>query len=391
MDEATPRHLVTVWNPTYAADALDEHVRLLLSWSERHRRREAGEGEVYVWWAKLRSPSRTQALPHLAEILAIDAQAESEIETHLYLTDYRSLYVAELLEVTEDPIGDHAEETAHVPPYIRGHVAELWFKLADIRRLASDDTLAVIEELRHLRNTRYHDKPVSLYGGIVEPPLIVTRDREVSWFESASLLTGGRLWAERDAELRGEVERLGRELRENLFGLEVWSTFEPGTRSFAATGEAVYRLRGDDPAFDLSTALVEYAKALETELNALIFPVAARALARQSPADRTARVDGRPLDLAGRVPHQTLGAIASLLEHDEALRRGLKLGLPHDWKWLCGELPHQLTPVLDVRNPGAHSQTSSREAVRPVRCLVLGIGSEGLLVRIARVRLRAQA
>jgi hypothetical protein len=26
---------------------------------------------------------------------------------------------------------------------------------------------ATIAELRHLRNTRYHDKPVSLYGGMV--------------------------------------------------------------------------------------------------------------------------------------------------------------------------------------------------------------------------------
>lgn len=128
------------------------------------------------------------------------------------------------------------------------------------------------------------------------------------------------------------MERLGRELGDNLFGLDVWSTFEADTRSFVATGEAVYRLRGDDPAFDLSTAVVEYARALQ---------------------------------------------------------RGLKRALPRDWKWLCGELPHQLAPVLDVRNPGAHSHASSREAVRPVRGAILGIGCEGLLVRIARVRMRA--
>jgi hypothetical protein len=32
-----PRHLLTLWNPAYAADALDEHVRLLVDFAERAR------------------------------------------------------------------------------------------------------------------------------------------------------------------------------------------------------------------------------------------------------------------------------------------------------------------------------------------------------------------
>jgi len=52
---SAPRHLLTVWNPSYAADALDEHLRLLLDWSERHRQGRVGEDEVYVWWAKIRN------------------------------------------------------------------------------------------------------------------------------------------------------------------------------------------------------------------------------------------------------------------------------------------------------------------------------------------------
>jgi hypothetical protein len=38
-----------------------------------------------------------------------------------------------------------------------------------VRRL----TIAVVEELKHLRNTRYADRPLSLYGGMVDLPLIV--------------------------------------------------------------------------------------------------------------------------------------------------------------------------------------------------------------------------
>lgn len=383
-------HLVTVWNPSYAADALDAHLRLLLDWAERWRKGEAERDDVYVWWGKLRSSSRNRPLPHLAEILALQDQIADGGETHLYLTDYRSLYVADLTEITEEAVPELApDEWEHVPPYYRNHSPELWFGLNDIRRLVSDDTIGVIDELRHLRNTRFHDRPVSLYGGMVDVPLIVRRETDARWFASADALTDGRLWAERDAELRGTVERLARELRDDLFGADVWSTFEPSTRSFIASGEAIYRTRRDDPAFDFAPALVEYAKALETELNALCFPPLQRALAREPTSQRWVNIDGRTLDLATPVEHQTLGTLVRLLLKDDVFQRGVRLALAGgDARWVLGELPAALAPIVDVRNPGAHSHTCTREDVLPLRSRTLGIGCEGLLVRIARARLR---
>ena len=46
----------------------------------------------------------------------------------------------------------------------------------------AEGTPAVIEELKRLRRTRYHDRPVSLCGGMMDLPLVVTRPDEVSWF-----------------------------------------------------------------------------------------------------------------------------------------------------------------------------------------------------------------
>lgn len=36
-----PHHLLTLWNPSYAADAIDEHLALLLDWAGRGGRGEA--------------------------------------------------------------------------------------------------------------------------------------------------------------------------------------------------------------------------------------------------------------------------------------------------------------------------------------------------------------
>ena len=189
---------------------------------------------------------------------------------------------------------EDAGEAAHVPEYYAGHHADFWFRLFDIRRLVSDDTPAVIEEAGKLRNVGYHDRPVSLYGGMVDLPLLVHREPEARWFSDRDALTEGGLWAERAAALRSDTERMSRELRDNLFGRDLWAAMEPATRSFLASAEAVFRARRDDPGFDLSGVAVEYAKAVETELNALVFPALKKAFRSRPPAEREVRVVAEP-------------------------------------------------------------------------------------------------
>ncbi len=46
------RHLVTVWNPAYAADAMEAHQRILRTAAEAWHAGKGDEDDVYVWWAK---------------------------------------------------------------------------------------------------------------------------------------------------------------------------------------------------------------------------------------------------------------------------------------------------------------------------------------------------
>lgn len=386
-----PRHLLSVWNPSYADDAMDRHLEVLLRWATARRDDRADDDDVYVWWAKLRSPNRQAPLPHAGEVLELAPQIDAGIETHLYLTDYSSLYVAHLVEVTaENVLEEFPDERDHMPTYYDQHDADFWFRIWDIRRLVAGDPPATIEELKRLRNVRYHDRPVSLYGGIVDLPLIVTREDGASWFSDIGALTEGRRWAERDAELRGETERLSAELRDNLLGKEIWDALESSSRTFLTTAEAVFRARRGDPGFDFSGSAVEVTKAVETELNALMFPALRRILAKAPPARREVRTNEGLLDLGGRVSHQSLGTIRKLLD-DDTTRQPLRTALPHDWRWLEGELPAQLEPIRDLRNPAAHDRSVAREEMGRLRQSVLGIGCEGLLIRIVRAKLRSRS
>jgi len=129
---------------------------------------------------------------------------------------------------------------------------------------------------------------------------------------------------------------------------------------------------------------------VEVELNTLVFSVLRRALGRERPRDRTVHLGERPVDLAGPVPHQTLGFLRNFLEREDRIRSLLRSILPQDGTWLVAELPHRLRVLEDLRNPAAHSAATRREQVSSAREEILGIGQEGLIVRIARARMRAR-
>ena len=383
------RHLVSVWNPSYEADAMDQHLSVLLANATRFRKDECSEEDVYVWWGKIRSANRQQPMPHLGDVLAIDTELGKDGETvaadrevHLYLTDYRSLYVAHVAEISTD---DMRDDEGHVPAfYAEGDFSfDCWFQLWDIRRLVANDTLGVVEELKKLRNTRYNDRPVSIYGGMVDLPLIVTRDDGARWFDPAvrAALTEGRFWCEFDAERAG-VGAMERELRENLFGATAWSGLDPAARSFIASAEKMFRDHRHDAAFDFSSVVIDYAKAFEVQVNGL--------LRRVMPgANREARhvtVGSRTVDLM-TAPPLSLGQLAQAIGDNKPLNDWLKRRLePRDW--VAISLPPILENLAGYRNPAAHETRITREQVVALRDGLVGVGCTGRLVELGSVRVR---
>lgn len=379
-----PRHLVDVWNPAYASDAMTAHVGVLL---EAARRWNTGETEVepYVWWGKVRSPNRQQGLKHLPQILEIAAElaGDEERECHLYLTDYRSLYVGQVDEITQNDV--RGSDAGHVPGYYTeaGLECDFWYRLLDIRRLVADDTPVVIAKLRALRNTGYNDRPVSLYGGMVDLPLVVYRDEEEILFDPGDRgpVRDNRLWAEIDAEAVG-VGKTERTLREDLFGDDAWLALDPGARTFIASAEKILREQRDDPAFDYGPVVVNLAKTVEVTCNAIL-----RRVAPRIPQNlRQVRVGADTIELGGSA-HLTTGQLASLLRNKTALHRQLRQQLQNG-DWFVDVFHQALSKLADLRNPGVHSARVDREAVVRLRNMLVGVGCQGALIELAKVRLK---
>ena len=377
------RHLVTVWNPSYARDAMDEHLRVLREWGRRFTEGAIDEDDVYVWWGKVKSSNRQQPMAHRADALAVGDQPDDE-ELHLYLTDYRALYVGELLEIRGDDLP--ASEAAHVPSYYRENDlrCDLWFRLADIRRLVVDDTLGVVEELKKLANIHYNDRPVSIYGGMVDLPLVVTRPDGSRFFDpdERATLAGDGLWAEFDAEQGSGIANVVHDLRDNRFGETLWYALEPAARVFIATGERLYRDHRGDGSFDFSPVLTSLAKAVEVQGNVLLRGAAGRL----SPSARRANVGGRTVDLS---EHRslTLGELARAIGGERELNEGLGRVLDGA-RWFRESFPAMLDALAEARNAAAHSGMTDRDTTTHWRNRLVGVGCEGDLVALARTRVK---
>lgn len=120
MTDAATRHLVGVWNPSYGTDVMESHILLLRDRAQRFRQGEIEEDDVYVWWGKIRSARRQAALPHIDDILSLEKElgesdGDAQQEVQLYLTDYRSLYVAHVGEITAEDVREDEDDETHIP------------------------------------------------------------------------------------------------------------------------------------------------------------------------------------------------------------------------------------------------------------------------------------
>jgi hypothetical protein len=379
-----PHHLVTFWNPSYTTDALHAHVSVLLDWDSRNSSGSASDDDVFVWWGKVRSGNRQAPMPHLSDVLALNKAIEAgDTETHLYPTDYRSLYVADVgLITTVDPRIADAER---VPAYYTATNlnCDCWFHLSDIRSIVRDDLEAVITELTTLRNARYNDRPVSIYGGMVDLPLIVSRPDERRFFDEGERdqLADSELWARFDSQQAG-VGALETTLRDDHFGIRAWEALDITARRFLTSGERLLRENRRDRWADLSQVLVGYAKAIEVQANLTLRDALRNAPdnARRVKVGDTTRIlpDGLPL---------SLGALSYALGGEEHLGRHLRSVLDNG-AWFTAEFAAFLDQFAKARNNSAHGSCIEQEAVIMWRDRLLGVGCESVMGKLALVRVR---
>jgi hypothetical protein len=184
-----------------------------------------------------------------------------------------------------------------------------------------------------------------------------------------------------DAERAGAGE-MQRELRDNRFGSRLWGNLDPAARGFIATAEQLFRAHRHDAAFDLSTVIVDFAKAVELQVNVVV----RSALARAPRELRHANLDGRSVDIVTDGPWG-LGELSIVIGRDKSRHDWFRTHLEHG-EWFAMGLPPVLDELREVRNPASHGGAVQRERIEGLRGALIGVGSAGNLVELAKVRVR---
>lgn len=172
----------------------------------------------------------------------------------------------------------------------------------------SEGFAAMREEFKHTRK------------GIWDQTQAILRDEE----QVRDTLAGISANIERNALLQPEaLEKCGREIGEVFFGVK-WERLPQGVRLALATAELVCRQNRDIPGFSFAPVVVEFCKALELQLKAILAAA------------------GIPADLA------TLGEICSLVQKK----------VPKLERAMPGGLSRKLHKLVDQRNSAAHEDAS---------------------------------
>lgn len=81
---AAVMHLVSVWNPSYANDAMEEHLAILLREASATGDDVLESESVYVWWGKVRSPNRQQPQANLGDIRRLATQRDAALGAQVH-------------------------------------------------------------------------------------------------------------------------------------------------------------------------------------------------------------------------------------------------------------------------------------------------------------------
>ena len=127
------------------------------------------------------------------------------------------------------------------------------------------------------------------------------------------------------------------------------------------------------------------------EFNSLIFQSFRWFVSVKPPKQRELHGTHSRLDLGKPVRHQTLGAILHYLDQVGLVRKGVWTALKGDAEWILSDDTRKaLEKLLELRNPAAHWEITVGDMVSEHRAHLLGIGCEGLLVRIIQAKVRGE-
>lgn len=361
-------NLVILYNPYYQSDVIEQHLKVLID-------------KETVAFGKIKSKIKVVENEFLDELNEIYAFTNDSKYLQLFLTDYSSLFVAKVTEVT-------SADMSHIAPsYYKDKELEVeqWYVIKDIRELVRNDFESVRDNyLANFITPNFRNHTYAIYGNSYVYPLIVDMKHETDYFANQD--KNDRYYP----NVYKSKEFL--EIKDNLvkysFGSHYVNFMHPDTMNNIISAEIEYQKNCTNPLYDFSSVIVKYSKTMEQEIYILTKYLFHYLSQYESKIFKiTYNVQGHEYltkDLCNNKPN--LGAYKFLLRHEliqDCLERYCSKQLKF---YISKSVPYYINVIQDIRNETVHGRAPSFEEVRTLREKVIGVCCESMILEIVKIR-----
>jgi hypothetical protein len=262
---------------------------------------------------------------------------------------------------------------------------ETWFVLSDIRRIVRDDFRFIRDRiLSNFTTPNFNDWHYAIYGNSYVYPLVVEMDEPVDYFDYD--LPDQRYFL--DIFKSERAQEIQRHLIHYRFGEALFYGMHPNAQDAVVAAEMEYADHLDDPLYDFSAVVIQYAKAYERELWRFGKRLFGWLSQREALSSITYRVQGNEFTLADYQTHKPNVGTTKYLLGNPSIRDAIERHVPNGplkgfVKW---GLRQALGDIPSVRNEAAHGERTSLETAAEYRSKVVGIGESGLLPDLVKYR-----
>ncbi len=360
-------NLLVLYNPYYEKDVIQQHVDILLNHDEQTKARVA--------FGKVRSKLRDYEHPFKERLQEIYDSVSPQNYLQLFLTDYSNLYVAKVVEVTNE---DRSNEA---PAYYKEKSLEVeeWFIISDIRSIAQNDFEFVRDKvLANFTTPNFDNHHYAVYGNKYVYPLVVEMDEEIEYFETDN--EEFRYFTEIFKSKKTlEVKKA---LIRYRFGEDIFYAFHPNTQEALVSAEIEFEENEKDLLYDFTAVAIKLSKAFEKEVYLFLRKLFVLLMEQNSELSQIAyTVQGHSFTLGDYATNKpNLGTNKYLLFYkdikDAIYAQVQDPALRH---FILKTIPQAIKLVQPVRNEAAHGERIAFEECKQLRDELIGIGRSGVL------------
>jgi len=355
------KNIIILYNPYYQENVIEQHLEIL-------------KDKGAVAFGKLKSALRDYEHPHEDKLEEIYGEVSRDTPLQLFLTDYNSIYVANVIAVK-------TEKTVFIkaPKYYDNLDVEKWFVFDDLRLIVNNDFQLIRDNiLANFKAVNFNDRTYAIYGNKYVYPMQVTMKEEINYFEKED--ENFKYYTDifkSDLELNTKSSLIN-----FTFGSNIFYSFNSNTQDNIISAEIEYLQNKHNPLYDYSSLVVKYSKAVELELHRFM-KVIFKYLTDKD--DRLKRlpysIQGRDYVLSDIQEHKANYGTYKFLIRKYEIKDAIhsyfsNSNLKH---FIISTIPQFISIMQGIRNESVHGGTTSLQECNDIRNGMLGIGKSSFL------------